>query len=955
MRIRAFPLFSTLMLCSGIACAQTKPSWTQLSLSTCKVDEFLAANPNSDGRGVVIAIFDTGVDPSIPGLTRTPDGEVKVVDVQDFTGQGDIELHRVRIDEQEGKLVDYDDEGSPIYYALPELPADKKREERRYWFGTFDEHRFINSDVPDLNDNGTTNDEWTVLVTALAGDGDDQALCFVDTDIDRDFADEKPLQNYRFRYDAFTFHRERPEKQIEPVTFAVNTFLRQAKVVVHWDDGAHGTHVAGIAAGYRINNQDGFNGVAPGAKLMSCKIGMNSIGGISVTESMKKALEHVGRYAREQGVPVVCNLSYGVESEIEGHSDIDEFVDEFLRANPYVVFCTSAGNEGPGVSSIGTPAAAYHIISVGALLAADSARDVQGYDLEHAVITSFSSRGGELGKPDIVTPGLATSTVPRYVRRGDHWGGTSMASPYAAGLCALLISDALAKHPGERVRAWDVRRALCLSARPVAGATALDMGWGVPDLPKAKGILNKLVAVAKDDPVVGYDISTPCPHGYKGRARAAYWRGVWFPDDERQTFTIKPIFAPSVDAAARTAFTRKFELRSNTDWIRLPQKTTYLRSEQSARVYAEYDADRLKEPGLYVGTVDALVDGLVAFRLVNTVVVPHRLSLQEDCTLTFKDQRVNGWTSQRYYLAVPPGASAMKLTLSAPEGRTSKARFEYVFDPAGHGYRIRGNQLDTDAGKREIVREFTDKLRPGVWEVPIIADRPDKEWPYELRAQFFGLHADPPEITEWSGGGQPSGELTVTNMFEKRVVADADGLLDGYRQHKDDKFKGLKDTLEYSIRLDERFDRVRIHLELTPDAYAETTDIGVEIKDSSGEAIFFDAFSNRELSATVRKPGGDSATLTMVITGGFAVADDQRETPITVEIDQLLAEPIPIKVGRNGASAINFVPGVPIPLEFELQERLKDQPQERRPVGYLRFRERASHDTVLRVPIDIGG
>jgi len=888
MRSRAFAFLAVLSLSSSLACAQTKPSWSQLSLSTCKVDEFLAAHPSSDGRGVVIAIFDTGVDPSIPGLTRTPNGEVKVIDVQDFTGQGDVELKRVRLDEEEGKLVDYDDEGSPIYYTPPELPADARGEERRYWFGTFDEHRFINSDVSDLNDNGETDDEWQLLVTALAGDGDDQALCFIDTNLDRSFADEKPLQNYKLNYDSFTFPREKPEEQIEPVTFAVNMFLRQAKVVVHWDDGAHGTHVAGIAAGCRINNQDGFNGVAPGAKLMSCKIGQNAVGGISVTDSMKKALEHAGRYAREHGVPVVCNLSYGVESEIEGHSDIDEFVDEFLSKNPYVVFCTSAGNEGPGLSSIGTPAAAYHAISVGALLAADSSRDVQGYELNGPVITSFSSRGGELDKPDIVTPGLATSTVPRYVRRGDHWGGTSMASPYAAGLCALLISDAMANHPGEQIRACDVRRALCLSGRPVPGATALDMGWGVPDLSKAKEILDKLVALAKDDPVIGYDISTPCPHGYKGRARAAYWRGVWFPDDERQAITVTPIFEPAADAAARTAFTRKFELRSNADWIHLPQQTVYLRSEQSARVYVKYDANKLKEPGLYVGTVDALSDGLVAFRLVNTIVVPYRFSVADDFALAFNEQVVHGWTPQRYFLAVPPGASAMKLTLAAPEDQVSKARFEYVFDPVGHGYRNRGNQLDPDAGRREIVREFTDELRPGVWEVPIIADRPDKQWPYEFTAHFFGLHADPPDINEWSGT-KPSGKLTVTNMFEKRVVVDADGLVEGYREHKEDKFKGLKDTLEYSVNLDERFDRVRIRLEMTPEDYATTTDIGVMVKDSAGEAIYSSAFDNRIHEATVRGSG----SLTLVITGGFAVSDDERETPITVDIDQLLAGPGP--------------------------------------------------------------
>ncbi len=35
---------------------------------------------------------------------------------------------------------------------------------------------------------------------------------------------------------------------------------------------------------------------------------------------MKKALDYAVNFARERGMPVVCNLSYGVESVIEGNS-----------------------------------------------------------------------------------------------------------------------------------------------------------------------------------------------------------------------------------------------------------------------------------------------------------------------------------------------------------------------------------------------------------------------------------------------------------------------------------------------------------------------------------------------------------------------------------------------------------------------------------------------------------
>src|SRR5204862_1129258 len=278
------------------------------------------------------------------------------------------------------------------------------------WFrGLFRELPLGRPPAADLNGNGRNTDEFPVVVVK-ASDG---WVAFLDTNLDGSFEDEMPLHDYRQGHETIALGTK-------PLTIVAN-FRETAPpdsapiLDLFFDTSGHGTHVAGIAAGYNLFDVAGFNGVAPGAQLIGLKIANNARGGVTAHGSMMRAIDYAARYAAQRHLPLVLNMSFGVGNEHEGRAVIDSIVDAFLLNHPDAVFTISAGNDGPGLSTVGFPGSADLALSVGATYPGVFAQPSQpGRPAARDVLGWFSSRGGEVAKPDLVAPGVAYSTVPHW-------------------------------------------------------------------------------------------------------------------------------------------------------------------------------------------------------------------------------------------------------------------------------------------------------------------------------------------------------------------------------------------------------------------------------------------------------------------------------------------------------------------------------------------------------------
>ena len=787
-----------------------------MPLKSTGVDVFRSLHPTYDGRGVLIAILDSGVDPGVPGLIVTSTGAPKVVELRDFSGEGRVALT-----------------------AFP-APTDKEMKgaarigrltTATTWYrGVFRELPLGRPPAGDVNGNGRNTDEFPVVVVK-ASDG---WVAFIDTNLDGSFEDEMPLHDYRQG-------RETIALGTKPLTIVANF----SQVVsdstplldLFFDTSGHGTHVAGIAAGYNLFDVAGFNGVAPGAQIIGLKIANNARGGVTVHASMMRAIDYAARYAAQRNLPLVLNMSFGVGNEHEGRAVIDSIVDAFLLAHPEAVFAISAGNDGPGWSTLGFPGSADLAMTVGAVYpGVFTAPPQQGAPPPRDVLGWFSSRGGELAKPDIVAPGVAFSSVPRWDTGNEIKGGTSMSSPHAAGLAACLVS-ALAQE-GRRPTAADIIQALRMSGRQLYGARIIDDGAGMPVLETAYQWLEG-----------GHQGSIYAVKASSGVTAAFRRNGFASAEDSVETFTVRHL------GGLRAA---EFVLRANAPWLSVDDSVGA--APRTTQVAVTYNRSALTAPGIYVGTVIALnprdtIAGPL-FTLVNTVIVPTDLTTK----VLFDERRTIGpGAVQRYFLQVPEDNATLRATVTLPDSQRQQATVR-LYEPNGAPARSAPNDIEIGAqqpGSATVTVRAEDMVA-GVYELDIVAP-PLATTAVTVRAELgpVAIAAAQQGTLEASSVDGAQGTTAQGQVAYRLVGAERSYAIAGRGQPAE----------SLQVRAPRWAKRMEVDFEVPAAFWDELTDLSVTVYDSTGQQV----------------RGGNEPVNYAFGRMGLALTDSLKGIPLTVE------------------------------------------------------------------------
>ncbi|KAL6054111.1 tripeptidyl-peptidase II Tpp2, variant 2 [Balamuthia mandrillaris] len=682
-----------------------------------QVGAFLSKYPAYDGKDVVVGIFDTGVDAGAEGLRRCPDGSTKVIDMVDCTGAGDVNTSTVRY-VQEGVLLGLSGRRLKVpvedsawhnptgqfrvgmkraYELFPEGLVSRLKKERKDEFEK--QHKQLvanlqrqieacdrsapsalvaahltnekskgqlqpsNSPVsePDrkqmkkeleariqaLNELWKSYDDPGPIYDCIVFHDGTHWRAAVDVRQDGDLSQADVLTDYYIEHQLSNFGAQ------ASMNYAVNIYEEGNVLSIVVVSGSHGTHVAGIVGAYYPDNPE-LNGIAPSAKIVSLQIGDNRLAAMETGTAMIRGLSAALRSKCD-----IINMSFGEATSVPNGGRFIEIATQLVNEHN-VLFISSAGNNGPALSTLGAPGGtASAILGVGAFVhpsmmgALYSMRE----DVSEQMYT-WSSRGptpdGFMGV-NISAPGGAVSPVPSFtLKRNQLMNGTSMSSPNCCGGVALILSALKAE--GTFYTPYLIYKALENTAKPIEGGDRFALGQGLIQVLSSYEWLARYPTLLGDSLATSFYYEVDLP--LRDNSRGLYLRGL----EETRGFyegkiRVQVVWPHKHDwqatNRARLAFDQRLELRYTQHWLSGPSHIQLSNGEKRFDVVVDYTG--LPKGEAHFAEVQAFDVALLAagpvFRFPITVIPPLQIPYSKQAiktSSTFTKEPVDEGELQAY-------------------------------------------------------------------------------------------------------------------------------------------------------------------------------------------------------------------------------------------------------------------------------------------------------------------
>lgn len=739
---------------------------------------FLAEHPEYDGRGVVVAIFDSGVDPGAAGLQTTTDGKTKIVDLIDGTGSGDVDTSKIvkadglKLQGLTGRELtvsaDWNNADGEYHVGMKsafdffpnDLVPRAKQERRQEWERA---HRRVETELrreiiawDAAHPSPTTQQrrereelsERLKQLETLADDSEDPGplldcvvfhdgthwRAVVDTDEDGDLAEESVLTDYRTEQQFGTI------AGAVRLNFAVNIYDEGNVLSIVADCNPHGTHVAGIVAGH-FPEQPILNGLAPGAQIVSVKIGDTRLDGMETGAGMIRGIDAVLRNHCD-----LINMSYGEPTSRPDHGRVVELFSELVHEHG-VIFVAAAGNSGPALSTVIAPGGTTSaIIGVGAYVSPEMMS--AEYSLREQLAGmpyTWSSRGpaydGALGV-DIFAPGGAIAPVPTWTLQGKmQMNGTSMASPNACGGMALLLSGLKAEQIA--YSPYSVRRALQNTAQSVKGAEVFAQGPGLLQVDRAYEHLRFSASAIGELQEIAVRVSQ------RGGAPGVYLR------ESHETrhagdfdVTVQPVFEDAADKRLLIDYEIPLTLKSSQPWIQVGSELFLTHGKQRFQMHVDPTS---LAPGAHFGEVsgyDAANEGRgPLFRVPVTVI--RTIDVGDEAAPIHLQKTFEPGAVSRQFVNVPEGATWGALRLRLHDADSSR---KFV---------LQTQQVVPETRHQDTQKQTYVTLTPDVWLTRTFSVSPGRTLEVCLSQYWSSLGSSNVE-SELVFHGLSSNQQTVT-------------------------------------------------------------------------------------------------------------------------------------------------------------------------------------------------